>query len=575
MPTIIDSLFLELGIDVSKFNADQKRAIEKMAEFEKKAKGSAKKSTQAVKTVGEAFKDIASTTAVGRSAAGLDSFATKLKALGMAGRASEGAVAGGLGGMAVGLGALLSPAALSVAALALVTKGAWDLNKVMTEIDATLERQTVLTGMSAKQLYAWGQAAREVGGSPTEIPEFLTNLSTQLAGGMSGFGNPAGLLTGMAMMGIRYRPGQKMTDMPAQLIAGYQRYAKSRGGGDFGWAAARAMAQQTGVYDQSLFAMAMPGGPGLKAHEDAKKRTPPNFEATVRKSLESQRGLGREDIARAYAAQAAYAAIQDPMLKVAGVVADLLGWSMKAAEYLGDILDWLKHPIKNTEKALAEHPALAAGASAASKAAEIVNPAALTTQVGEQLVRGIRNNNPGNLKYAGQKGAIGKDAEGFAIFGSFAAGLAAMRAQLALDYKRGDRSISAIISHWAPPSENNTAAYIKGVAGALGVSPNAKLDAGLLGKLMSAMIAQEIGAGPYASMIQAVQSMIAAAQGPASVVHHNRATHHTVINGGIAVQTQATDAKGVATGIRGALSTQPLLDAAALQQMTLSTTGAR
>ena len=118
MPTIIDSLFLELGIDTSKFSADQKRALTKISEFETKAKSSAKKSTQAVKTVGEAFKDIASTTAVGRSAAGLDSFATKLKALGMAGQASESAVAGGVGGMAVGLGALLSPAALSVAALA-------------------------------------------------------------------------------------------------------------------------------------------------------------------------------------------------------------------------------------------------------------------------------------------------------------------------------------------------------------------------------------------------------------------------------------------------------------------------
>jgi hypothetical protein len=576
VPTIVDSLFLELGIDTSKFSADQKRALEKIAEFEKKAKGSARKSTQAVKTVGEAFKDIAASTAVGRSAAGLDSFATKLKALGTAGEVSGGAVAGGLGGMAVGLGALLSPATLAVAALGLLTKGAWDLNKVMTEIDTTLERQTELTGMSATSLKAWGEAARDVGGQPTEIPDFLTDLNTKLAGGMTGFGNPAQLLTGLAMLGVKYRPGQSMENMAPELIAGYQRYAKSRGGGAFGRAAARAMAQQTGVYDESLFKMALPGGGGVAAYEDKKKMTPPDFDATVKKSLLDQRALGHEEAMAAYLAQAAYKDIQDPMLKLVGLVTDLLGWSMKAAEYLGDILDWLKHPIKNTEKALADHPALAAGAAAAGTAAgaatAILNP---TPWEAQWLVRGIRNNNPGNLKFAGQKGAVGQDAEGFAIFGSFGAGLAAMRRQLELDYSRGEKSIAAIISSYAPKAENDTAAYIKRVAGVLGIDPNRKLDAGLLGQLMSAMITQEIGTGPYASVIQAVQSMISAAQGPPSVVHHNRATHHTVINGGIAVQTQATDAKGVATGIRGALSTQPLLDPGALQQITLSTTGAR
>ena len=48
-----------------------------------------------------------------------------------------------------------------------------------------------------------------------------------------------------------------------------------------------------------------------------------------------------------------------------------------------------------------------------------------------------RNNNPGNLMYAGQRGAIGKDSSGFAIFGSIEDGWAALKRQIELDAGRG------------------------------------------------------------------------------------------------------------------------------------------
>jgi hypothetical protein len=41
-----------------------------------------------------------------------------------------------------------------------------------------------------------------------------------------------------------------------------------------------------------------------------------------------------------------------------------------------------------------------------------------------------RNNNPGNLKYAGQPGATGQDSRGFAIFGSLQDGWDALTRQL-------------------------------------------------------------------------------------------------------------------------------------------------
>lgn len=48
----------------------------------------------------------------------------------------------------------------------------------------------------------------------------------------------------------------------------------------------------------------------------------------------------------------------------------------------------------------------------------------------------FRNNNPGNLKYAGQPAATGADASGFAIFPDYQSGFDALKAQLALDASR-------------------------------------------------------------------------------------------------------------------------------------------
>lgn len=48
----------------------------------------------------------------------------------------------------------------------------------------------------------------------------------------------------------------------------------------------------------------------------------------------------------------------------------------------------------------------------------------------------FRNNNPGNLKYAGQPGATGADANGFAVFPTYDAGFQALKNQLSLDASR-------------------------------------------------------------------------------------------------------------------------------------------
>ncbi len=104
---------------------------------------------------------------------------------------------------------------------------------------------------------------------------------------------------------------------------------------------------------------------------------------------------------------------------------------------------------------------------------------------GVHTPRGLRNNNPGNIRYgsfARAHGAIGHDARGFAIFPHMRYGLRAMSANLVGYARDGIHTIAGVISRWAPHKNaqgkviNNTAAYIAAVARAMGISPNANIN---------------------------------------------------------------------------------------------------
>lgn len=103
-----------------------------------------------------------------------------------------------------------------------------------------------------------------------------------------------------------------------------------------------------------------------------------------------------------------------------------------------------------------------------------------------------KNNNPGNIR--GRNG-LG----GFSGYASEQEGWDAMSNQL-MRYFNGQttgkklRTVSDIISTWAPKSENDTASYIKQVSGYLGVSANQELnlaDPNVMAKLRTAMARHE------------------------------------------------------------------------------------
>jgi hypothetical protein len=99
------------------------------------------------------------------------------------------------------------------------------------------------------------------------------------------------------------------------------------------------------------------------------------------------------------------------------------------------------------------------------------------------MSRGLRNNNPGNIRegkgdstlWVGERAT--DDDPLFEEFTTMPYGIRAAT-QLFRNYQRlyGLHTIAQLISRWAPPSENDTTAYISSVVDRVGLDPNAPID---------------------------------------------------------------------------------------------------
>jgi hypothetical protein len=145
--------------------------------------------------------------------------------------------------------------------------------------------------------------------------------------------------------------------------------------------------------------------------------------------------------------------------------------------------------------------------------------------------RGIRNNNPGNIRFgrfASQAGATGQDDGGFAVFASMQEGVQAAIRLLQSYAARGFDTIRSIISKWAPSSENNTSAYISDVAKKLGISADSHLSGDQLNGVARAIFGHENGAA-YANVGAMMRSANNARLGVDSAVS-NRSVAMTQTN---------------------------------------------
>lgn len=96
------------------------------------------------------------------------------------------------------------------------------------------------------------------------------------------------------------------------------------------------------------------------------------------------------------------------------------------------------------------------------------------------MSRGLRNHNPGNIRravcrYRGE--VIPSTDPAFKQFEAAEWGYRAIFVTLRTYHrKHGLRTLSELISRWAPPSENDTARYIRRVTTLTGIRPGEELD---------------------------------------------------------------------------------------------------
>lgn len=94
-------------------------------------------------------------------------------------------------------------------------------------------------------------------------------------------------------------------------------------------------------------------------------------------------------------------------------------------------------------------------------------------------VRGIRNNNPGNIEKSSVHWQGLSDSQTdprFFQFRSMEYGVRAIVKILRTYSGRGVNTISRIVSTWAPSVENDTTAYINSVSGDTGIPPDVFVD---------------------------------------------------------------------------------------------------
>ena len=129
----------------------------------------------------------------------------------------------------------------------------------------------------------------------------------------------------------------------------------------------------------------------------------------------------------------------------------------------------------------------------------------------QRLPRGIRQNNPGNLRHypnLSWEGMVGQDDDGFCIFSSMSKGVRAACLHLIAGFKQAHRSggrqgedtVREILHEWAPTNENDTEAYINSVCRRTGFAPDTviPLTRGNIRALANAIFIHENG-GNYVS----------------------------------------------------------------------------
>lgn len=121
--------------------------------------------------------------------------------------------------------------------------------------------------------------------------------------------------------------------------------------------------------------------------------------------------------------------------------------------------------------------------------------------------RGIRNNNPGNIRHGDKwQGLADKQTDAaFCVFKAPEWGIRAL-VKILRNYqtKHGLKTVESIINRFAPQIENDTSSYILSVCQVLDVKPRDVIDVfepGIMINLLKAIIRHENGIQPYSDEV--------------------------------------------------------------------------
>lgn len=371
--------------------------------------------------------------------------------------------------------------------------------------NAEIERTGKLTNISGNEISAWGGALQTVGGSVGEFQSELLGLNKAYA--------QAGISSDHVLENLKKQ-------------ADYFKFLKDSGQ----HAQALRLGDQLGISENTVLLLEL----GTKELE---------------RRLEIQRQLApltQKDLDNARLFQTELAGIGNEARHVFTQVAPLADVILKAVEFTIRGIEGILLAFNDVVTGNWTH-LFSRGKEGNIGQTDGSAPIIVTPPANAPL--GIRSNNPGNLRPGGAE----------AQYGSLSEGITAEDANLQRYGRKDYNTLGLIASHWAPPNENDTKAYTAGLANSTGFDPNQPLDLNdpaVRAKILNAINTQEEGKA-YGNLVTAAQGQISLAD--QSSLNTNAPAGGKTNNvqiGNITINTQATDANGIAGSLNGALQQQ-------------------
>lgn len=591
MATVIDSLLIELGIDASKFNSEQKKIVADLKKISEEAEKTANAEVESSKKAEDATKK---TGAEKKKSATEDKKTTVEKK-----KASEEENKAGKQSDKIAKETHLNTkktadgfdkakdALLGFGTAFLGLEGIKALNAMVSETaknNAELSRQSTILGVPSEDLQSWGALAKVVGGAEEDVIGSLQSIQSALTD-FATWGGSQGAIVSASILQLDTKDIDKF-DVVAEKVKKYIEDTKDKmpGGETAAIQRAKQFTSQFG-YNETTFKMLLLGGDALRNLQEELKKTGHVTQTLTAESVKYTEATGRLDNSWIGLKNTFAEGILPGFTKLIDLVANAIGYIADLnAEFVSfgkdldfKFLDILKEKIGWINKVF--HTSISTDWIDKTKQSlipeeTVVGPGGPITNTG--ATRGNRNNNRGNLHYeslssAQAAGATGLDKDrsgqgGFGIFPSVEAGDAAMDRLLKRKYEHGLQTI-----HDLYYGKGKTLGYLGGgkdlkeapsavsnVTKSTGFGEYQHLTIDQLSSLKQGMMMNEGTVSPSksdASMVGSRNnaSMVGSRANVPIGSNSNSSSNTQVTVNGVTVNTKATDGDGIARDLGQAI----------------------